>query len=150
MNMAMTEHTVTEERVIHASARRVFQAWTSPDLLVQWLADRAEVDAREGGHYRLERDGGPDDSGIHVYSGYYTRFVPDLLIEQTWVYNGPRPDEMRESVIEVNVEAIDESATRMRFRESSTALERAEVHRATQVDWAAAFARFERVLFPPG
>ena len=146
MKTALYEHAVTAERVIHAPVRRVFQAWTTPDLLVQWLADRAEVDAREEGHYRLERDGSPDDPGIHVYSGYFTRFVPDRQIQQTWVYNGPRPDEMRESVVEVNVEAIDESATRLRFRETSAALENATEQRATQGEWAAAFDRLESLL----
>ena len=33
---------------------QVFEAWVNPDLLQRWLAPTVEVDARAGGHFRLE------------------------------------------------------------------------------------------------
>jgi uncharacterized protein YndB with AHSA1/START domain len=41
-------------RRLNASPERVFEAWVNADLLERWLAPIVEVDARVGGHFRLE------------------------------------------------------------------------------------------------
>jgi uncharacterized protein YndB with AHSA1/START domain len=73
-------------QVLSASAERVFDAWINPSLLQQWLAPKAEVDAREGGHFRLEV---PKPEGVHVVTGKYQEFKPNERLVMTWVYEGP-------------------------------------------------------------
>src|SRR5262249_31172275 len=47
------------ERTIPASPAQVYRAWLDPELLVRWMAQgtytvtRAEVDERDGGHFRI-------------------------------------------------------------------------------------------------
>lgn len=73
-------------RVLTGSAERVFDAWINPALLQQWLAPKAEVDGREGGHFRLEV---AKPEGVHVVTGKYQEFKPNERLLMTWVYDGP-------------------------------------------------------------
>jgi uncharacterized protein len=52
----------------------------------RWLAPKAEVDARAGGHFRLEI---AKPEGTHVVTGKYREFIPNERLVMTWVYNGP-------------------------------------------------------------
>src|SRR5215472_15443364 len=73
-------------RRLDASPERVFEAWVNPALLERWLAPIAEVDARVGGHFRLEiRKQGE----VHVVTGEYREIIPSQRIVMTWVYDGP-------------------------------------------------------------
>lgn len=72
--------------VLSASPERVFEAWTNPSQLQQWLGPTAQVDAREGGHFRVEV---PKPEGVHVVTGKYQEFKPKERLIMTWVYDGP-------------------------------------------------------------
>ena len=73
-------------RMLTGSAERVFDAWTNSVLLQQWLAPKAEVDARQEGHFRLEV---AKPEGVHVVTGTYQEFKPNERLAMTWVYDGP-------------------------------------------------------------
>ena len=73
-------------RVLTGPPDGVFEAWTSPALLQQWLAPTAQVDAREGGHFRFEV---PKPEGVHVVTGRYQEYKPNERLVMTWVYDGP-------------------------------------------------------------
>jgi uncharacterized protein YndB with AHSA1/START domain len=73
-------------RILTGSPDRVFDAWINPSLLQQWLAPKAQVDAREGGHFRLEV---PKPEGAHVVTGKYQEFKKNERLVMTWVYDGP-------------------------------------------------------------
>lgn len=73
-------------RILGGTPDRVFDAWTNPSLLQQWLAPNAQVDAREGGHFRLEV---PKPEGVHVVIGKYQEFKQNERLVMTWVYDGP-------------------------------------------------------------
>lgn len=73
-------------RILTGNPDRVFDAWTNPFLLQQWLAPKAQVDAREGGHFRLEA---PKPEGVHVVTGIYQEFKQNERLVMTWVYDGP-------------------------------------------------------------
>jgi uncharacterized protein YndB with AHSA1/START domain len=55
----MTEDVLTRRKIIKASPGRVFEAWTTPALLLKWwgpenvTCSHAEVDLRAGGAYRI-------------------------------------------------------------------------------------------------
>jgi uncharacterized protein YndB with AHSA1/START domain len=77
-------------RTFAASRERVFQAWTDPELLRQWLtgprgsSPHAEVDARVGGEFRISmtsRVGDlfallPGQTGVVHMVGHYLEISP--------------------------------------------------------------------------
>jgi uncharacterized protein YndB with AHSA1/START domain len=73
-------------RPFNASPEKVFDAWVNPDLLRLWLAPVVEVNARVGGHFRLEVS---KPEGTHVVTGVYREFEPGRHIMMNWVYEGP-------------------------------------------------------------
>ena len=73
-------------RILTGSPDRVFEASVNPSVLQQWPAPKAEVDAREGGHFRLEV---PKPEGVHVVAGKYREFKQNECLVMTWVYDGP-------------------------------------------------------------
>lgn len=73
-------------RVLPGSPDRFFNAWIDPSIVQRWLAPKAEVEARAGGHFRLEV---AKPEGTHVVTGKYREFIPNERLVMTWVYNGP-------------------------------------------------------------
>lgn len=84
-------------QVLTGPPEGVFEAWVNPGFLQQWLAPKAQVDAREGGHFRLEV---PKPEGVHIVTGKYQEFKPNERLVMTWVYDGPmgREGEMEASL----------------------------------------------------
>src|SRR5262245_32293297 len=70
-------------RTFNAPARRVFEAWTKPDLFKKWWVPKSmgmtlrslEMDARTGGHYRLHFGNGMDFFGKYLEVTPYSRIV---------------------------------------------------------------------------
>jgi uncharacterized protein YndB with AHSA1/START domain len=95
----------TELRVTHrfdAPREEVFDAWIDPDVLRRWWAadpswdsPLAEVDAREGGRYRLSMR---DNQGgtTHTVVGEYKEIKRPERLAYTWEWEGG-PEEMRGS-----------------------------------------------------
>jgi uncharacterized protein YndB with AHSA1/START domain len=79
-------------RVIRASAERVFDAWTQPELLRQWWGPKpvtccdAEVDLRVGGAYRIGNRL-PDGSVLWI-SGEFEVVEPPSRLVYTWLVEG--------------------------------------------------------------
>ena len=73
-------------RVLTGSAERVFNAWIDPAIVQRWLAPKAEIDAIEAGHFRLEV---AKPEGTHVVTGKYRQFIRNERLVMTWVYDGP-------------------------------------------------------------
>jgi len=88
-------------RRLNASPERVFEAWVNAVLLERWLAPIVEVDARVGGHFRLEIRK-PEE--VHVVTGEYREIVPSQRIVMTWVYDGPMGSaEKMEALLTVDI-----------------------------------------------
>jgi uncharacterized protein YndB with AHSA1/START domain len=97
----MTEHrerVLRIERMFDAPVERVFEAWTSEEVLRRWLhgmpgweTPTAEVDLRVGGRIRVVmRD--PVDGAEAGASGEYRVVEPPHRLVFTWVWDD-RPDE---------------------------------------------------------
>lgn len=98
-NRTHVERTSDREMVVtrafDAPPRRVFEAWTRPELFVRWWAPRSmgvpirscEMDVRVGGGYRLEF--GHDASGTMAFFGRYLEVVPGSRLVWT---NDEGPD----------------------------------------------------------
>ena len=109
--MATEQATVLRlTRKFDAPRERVFDAWTDPELLRKWWAAQpkfepslAEVDAREGGRYRLGmRDA--ESGAEHIVGGEYREVRRPERLVYTWTWEGG-PMEMQgsaETLVEVD------------------------------------------------
>ncbi len=151
----MTTDQQTELRVTRrfdAPRDEVFDAWINPDVLRRWWAadpswdsPLAEVDAREGGRYRLSmRDSA--SGATHTVVGEYTEINRPERLVYTWEWEGG-PEEMRGSeATQVVVE----------FREAGEGTEVVITHSGFANDaireehtkgWNAVLANLERQVF---
>ncbi|HWO83926.1 MAG TPA: SRPBCC domain-containing protein [Solirubrobacterales bacterium] len=102
MNAGMT---LRIERIFAAPAERVFEAWTSEEVLRRWFhakghweTSEAEVDLRLGGAVRVvmrDTDEGRDIGG----GGTYTEIDPPTRLAFTWTWDD---DSARETLIELD------------------------------------------------
>jgi uncharacterized protein YndB with AHSA1/START domain len=65
---------------VRASPAQVFRALTDPERIVRWFADRAELEPRKGGAYRLGWQDGP------THAGKLLDFVPDRRVTFAWTW----------------------------------------------------------------
>lgn len=91
--MLQADHTVSVTRVIEAPVAEVYAAWTDPELMQRWMAQKVEADVRVGGRYRNEMIG--DDGQTYIHSGEYLELEPGRRIVQTFhgvAAGDPAPD----------------------------------------------------------
>jgi uncharacterized protein YndB with AHSA1/START domain len=82
----MSEGSVRIERVLPAPPDDVFVAWTDPSMLSDWMSPsghaEADVDAREGGRFRIVMVG----EGTRIeHTGEYLVVDPPRRLSFTWV-----------------------------------------------------------------
>jgi uncharacterized protein YndB with AHSA1/START domain len=84
-------------RLVKASRKRAFEAWTQPDALMKWFApgpmrpQTATVDLREEGKFRLAMHGPSPRTGEQMniaFIGSYQQVVPDELLRFSWEVEG--------------------------------------------------------------
>jgi uncharacterized protein YndB with AHSA1/START domain len=105
--------TLRIERTFRASAERVFDAWTSEEVMRRWWqAERgwetaaAEVDLRVGGAVRVVmRD--PANDVEYGGGGTYTEIEPPTRLAFTWLWDG----DTRRTLIEIEFEEADGATT---------------------------------------
>lgn len=85
-----SEREIRIERIFDAPRDRVWQAFTTPDLVAQWwgrgnklVIERMEVE--RGGHWRFVEHG-PD--GVHGFEGRFREVSPPNRIAQTFEWDG--------------------------------------------------------------
>ena len=81
--------TLVIKRNFPASCERVFSMWTTEELMKRWFCPGkymtipvAEVDAREGGSYRIVMQG--DDGKTYSPSGVYEEVVANEKLVFSW------------------------------------------------------------------
>jgi uncharacterized protein YndB with AHSA1/START domain len=141
----MSSETLHLERTFQAPADRVFDAWTSEEVMRRWFYGRsdweapvAEVDLRVGGAVRVVmRD--PATGTEHGGGGQYTEIDRPTRLAFTWSWD----DDDRETLVEVDF-AEAEGATKVRFTHSN--LRDAESAREHEAGWTTCFDNLERAL----
>ncbi|WP_210480981.1 SRPBCC family protein [Naasia sp. SYSU D00948] len=111
-------------RDFEAPLARVFQAFTDPDLIPEWLGPRElttvvdRFDARSGGSYRyVQRD--PDGNEYAFHGCFHTVEAPTTVI-QTWEFEG-YPGEV--SLEYMHLESLGDTRTRGHFTSHYRTLE---------------------------
>jgi uncharacterized protein YndB with AHSA1/START domain len=137
--------TLRMERTFNAPAQRVFDAWTSPEVLRRWWhaehhweTTLAEVDLRVGGAVRVVmRD--PDKDVEYGGGGQYLEIDPPRRLVFTWYWDG---NETRQ-IIEVDFEEAA-GATTVRFTHRDLWDE--EAVRDHEDGWSNCFDNLDRAL----
>jgi uncharacterized protein YndB with AHSA1/START domain len=152
----MTE--VGQELVLELSHRfsaprdDVFDAWINPEVLKRWWAAAptwqtplAEVDAREGGTYRLSMR--TDEGKVHTVAGEFTEIrAPERLV-YTWAWepSAGSPRSEREQTL-VAVDFIEDGdGTVVRLTHSGFADD--ETRGMHAQGWEGVLANLERSVF---
>jgi uncharacterized protein YndB with AHSA1/START domain len=84
-----TEREIIVTRTFNCPARIVFEAWTTPELLLRWWVPKSvpmsmlscEVDARTGGSYRFEF--GSEGGEPMAFFGKYIEVIPNARLVWT-------------------------------------------------------------------
>jgi len=142
-------HTLRIERTYNASAERVFDAWTSEEVMRRWWhagsdwqTTEAEVDLRIGGSVRVTmRDPHKDEK--YGGGGHYLEIERPTRLVFTWLWDGM---DLRQ-LIEIDFEEND-GATTVRFVHRHLWDEAAV--RDHDEGWSICFDNLDRVLGPDG
>ena len=137
--------TVQIDRTFAAPVERVFDAWTSEEVLKRWFhAERewetseASVDLRVGGDLRVVMRN-PEKDEEYGGGGRYTVIEPPDRLAFTWVWDR----EAHESLIEIEFEE-EGDGTLVRFTHSGLLDE--EAVRSHEHGWNGCFENLERAL----
>jgi len=97
---------LTLKRRLNARPEKVYAAWTNPEEIARWFGpasvkagtERASIDARVGGRYRVSfvTEGGEH----HEVGGVYREIVPNQLLVFSWAWHST-PE--RESLVTVSL-----------------------------------------------
>lgn len=135
-----------------APREKVFDAWTNPDVLKRWWAagptwdtPLAEVDARQGGTYRLSMR--TDEGEVHTVKGEYKEVLPPERLVYTWGWEeGPEPAMAASENSLVVVEFLEDGdGTLVKLTHSGFASE--EIRAMHVHGWEAVLANLERRVF---
>ena len=141
------ETTLFLRRTFAAPRKKVFEAWTNPDVIKQWFAaapdmepTAAEIDLRVGGAYRIGMRNIPKNIH-HTARGVYKEIVPNECISFTssWEESPDEPESL------VTIEFRDAgNSTEMNFTHSRfVSKERRDAHEG---GWNGCFARMEKIF----
>ena len=108
----MTENIKLQvKRVIKAKRQAVFDAWTKPELMMQWYAPgamknpSASSDLKVGGKYHVEMKGEMNGELVNpTIRGTYQKIIPNELISFTWGWEG---DPSPETQVTVELKDVD-------------------------------------------
>jgi uncharacterized protein YndB with AHSA1/START domain len=142
--------TLRIERTFDAPAERVFDAWTSEEVMRRWFHANAawdtpvaEVDLRVGGALRLVmRD--PAEGVEHGANGRYLEIDRPRRLAFTWVWDR----DGRETLIELDFEEEPDGATTVHLTHSG--LVDVEAVRDHDDGWTKCLANMERALAEAG
>lgn len=149
---------VSQELVLELThryaARRedVFDAWVNPSVLKRWWAAQptwqtpvADVDATEGGSYRLSMR--TDTGDVHTVGGVFTEVRPPERLAYTWGWEeGPDAAMAGSEETLVTVDFLEDGAgTLVKLTHSGFA--NAEIKGMHIHGWEAVLANLERSVF---
>jgi uncharacterized protein YndB with AHSA1/START domain len=152
--MTEVSQELTLELSHHYAAPRaeVFDAWINPAVLRRWWAAAAtwdtplaEIEAREGGSYRLSMR--TDIGEIHTVGGEFTEVRPPERLAYTWSWEqGPEAAMAGSEHTHVVVDFLEDGVgTLVRLTHSGFASE--EIRGMHIQGWEAVLANLERTVF---
>jgi uncharacterized protein YndB with AHSA1/START domain len=83
------ENSLTITRAFDVSVEQLYQAWTDPAQVVQWMGPGevkcvdVQIDLKVGGAYRIHM---VSDEGDHVAVGEFLEITPNQHLKYTWAW----------------------------------------------------------------
>ena len=141
-----TKTTLGMKRTFDAPAQRVFDAWTSEEVIRRWWhaehdweTTEAEVDLRVGGRVRVVMRN-PHEDTEYGGGGEYTEVAPPTRLAFTWTWDD---EPARPTLIEIDFEEAN-GVTTVRF--NHIGLWSQEAVRSHEGGWGRCFDNLERTL----
>lgn len=129
------EHDLVIERTFAAAQARVFEAWTSPEVLRRWwgagpdwTSPAVEIDLRPGGRYRLSMQ---DPSGVvRSVGGEYVEVDPPRRLVYTWAWESHGAENDAATLVTVEFREVSPGQTAVILTHTGFADgERRDLHR---------------------
>lgn len=120
---------LTMERRLKAAPQRVFEAWTKVEAVAQWMgppgvtAPDAELDLREGGHYRFPLC--TPEGKVHTAIGSYREIAPPDRLVFTWSWEEGEDAYRAEMLITLTFAATADGGTLMTLTQEQITTENA-------------------------
>lgn len=112
------------EQLIAASPATVFSYLIDPAKFVQWMGVGAQLDARPGGHFRIDAD------GVHIALGEYQEVDPPHRLVMTWGWLDDESIPPGSTLVEITL-TPEGAGTRLRVRHTGLPNEPArQMHQA--------------------
>ena len=88
--MTQSQVKLVLNKQINAPVEKVYEAWTNPQMIMQWFgpspemtAHNAQVDLKVGGEYSIHIKS-PEDNSSHNVGGHYEEIVPNKKLVFSW------------------------------------------------------------------
>lgn len=129
------DHDLVIERTFAAAQARVFEAWTSPEVLRRWwgagpdwTSPAVEIDLRPGGRYRLSMQ---DPSGlVRSVGGEYVEIDPPRRLVYTWAWESHGAEHDAATLVTVEFREVSPGETAVTLTHTGFADgERRDLHR---------------------
>ena len=129
------DHDLVIERTFAAAQARVFEAWTSPEVLRRWwgagpdwTSPAVEIDLRPGGGYRLSMQ---DPSGVvRSVGGEYVEVDPPRRLVYTWAWESHGAENHAATLVTVEFREVSPGETAVTLTHTGFADgERRDLHR---------------------
>lgn len=135
---------VSIERLVHATPRIVWRAWTEPELIQQWFGSdpdgwgiKTDVDLRIGGKFKVNFSN--SDRTEHTCYGIYKEVNEFIRLQFTWTWIA---EPGVESLVTIELKP-ENNITRMRFEHSKLGQESAHNY---QLGWTSTFEKLDRLI----
>lgn len=142
------EHEIRITRRIAATPEEVYDAWTDPRSVMEWMIPMpsgratAELDPRVGGRFHIEMMA---EGKTYPHDGEYLRLERPRLIEFTWISTATN---QQRSVVRVELRPAANDETELTLTHELLPTEKAaQDHRA---GWSAILDRLAESLSPRG
>ncbi|MEM7302448.1 MAG: SRPBCC domain-containing protein [Pseudomonadota bacterium] len=138
------DRTLTLERQLGATPQAVYDAWTKPELLVQWWGPEGlttpihDMDVRPNGAWSTTMVN--PDGGKHTCSGVYRVLEPPHRLVFTWAWEQDDGNRGPETQVEISLMA-NESGTLMRLVQGE--FDTAETANQHGFGWNSSFNKLE-------
>jgi uncharacterized protein YndB with AHSA1/START domain len=144
----MSDDRVLEmERFIKATPDRVFEAWTNPELLLQWWGPEGfdtpfhSLDVRTDGAWETTMRS--PEGKLHHISGVYRVIERPIRLEFTWAWRQEDGSRGHETLVSVSLQARD-GGTAMRLVQKT--FQDKSARDSHEHGWGSSFVCLERVF----
>ena len=140
----LTKNSISIDTTIHSSIEKVWEAWTDPDIIIEWFGSdpngkglEAQLDVQPGGRFEVTFN--DSDQAEHTCSGIYKEVEELRKLTFSWMW---KSEPGAESFVTVLLYPQDKN-TKMLFEHSN--LDPASKHGYLE-GWKSTFLKLERIL----